>query len=646
MPGDYPPRGSGGSWQRRPDSRDNRSDARGASASGARWQQQGPEAGAPSVYRPYDPNAGGGIGPRRIPGAAPWNADPLAASGIGAVSSTHIEAVRRRRDGFAIFHDGNAGHLWRGEFLSLLGESALSVGLIIWLAGLTRSPLVVLGALLALGIPWLLVGPLGAVFENVREPARLLTWLGRLRMLAAFALIPMHFLTIYPLLYILIFAIGISGRLRQALRVAAMRTCLAPGEIELVANDLYVGASFASVVGPLFGALLYLLLGDRIILLAIGSALLFLFAANSDGSLDALPEDQRGYLQAQPAAVAPDDATRDDLIRAVLDEEEIPHLDNPSAESLSPEQRELALPEWYQAGPTQATEAMADIGAGVGLAGARKQSASAMLTLLALALVGGGLSALEVFFLVERLNLAPIYFGVVVSLEAGGMVLGAYFMNARGPSKKPANRMLTGLMLTGIALAAFALSPMWQISFGATLVMGFANAMAVTGARQALRAGRDGVERRAISAAENSYSAFASLLGAALFTIFYVGSSRLHVGSYTFTPLSISFIFVVAGVGLALYSFALRWRPGIKEYNPVDDMPIHTKARLAKIANATSTGAAVGASGLWANHGDDSDEDEYEDEEEEGYTGEYDAEYEDDWDDAPPPPRGGSSRRR
>lgn len=643
MPGDYPPRSSGGSWQRRPenrDNRDNRAGSRGVSASGAHWQQ-GPEAGAPSVYRPYDPNAGGGYGPRRVPGAAPWNADPLAASGIGAVSSTHVEAVRRRRDGFAIFHDGNAGHLWRGEFMSLLGESALSVGLIIWLAGLTRSPLVVLGALLALGIPWLLVGPLGAVFENVSEPARLLTWLGRLRMGAALALIPMHFLTIYPLLYILIFAISVSGRLRQALRVAAMRTCLAHGEIELVANDLYIGASFASVVGPLFGAMLYLLLGDRIILVALGAALLFLFAANSDGALDALPEEQRAYLQAQPTAVAPDDATRDDLIRAALDDDGA-DIDEPSAEPLTAEQRELALPEWYQAGPTQATEMMADIRAGVGLAGARKQSASAMLTLLALALIGGGLAALEVFFLTERLNLAPIYFGVVASLEAGGMVLSAYFFNGRGPARKPARQMLFGLMLTGLALVAFALSPIWLISFAAALSMGFANAIAVTGARQALRAGRDGVERRAISAAENAYTAFASLLGAALFTGFYVGSSRLHVGSHTFTPLSLSLIFTVAGLGLVAYSFALRWRPGVKDYNPIDDMPIHTKARLAKIAQATSTGAAVGKGGLWADHEDDGDE--YEDEE--GYTGEYDAEYDDDWDDTPPPPRGASSRRR
>jgi hypothetical protein len=288
---------------------------------------------------------------------------------------------------------------------------------------------------------------------------------------------------------------------------------------------------------------------------------------------------------------------------------------------------------------------MADIRAGVGLAGAQKQSASAMLTLLALALVGGGLSALEVFFIVQRLNLAPIYFGVVASLEASGMVLGAYFTSARGPAKKPARQMLTGLMLTGIALVIFALSPLWVISFVAALGMGIANAMAVTGARQALRTGRDGVERRAISAAENAYTAFASLLGAALFTGFYVGSSRLHVGSHTFTPLSLNLIFMVAGLGLVLYSFTLRWRPGVKDHNPIDDMPIHTKARLAKIANATSTGAAVGASGLWAKHGDEDEyEDEYEDEE--GYTGEYDAEYEDDWDDAPPPPRGGSSRRR
>lgn len=671
MPADYPPRGAGGSGQRRPVGRDNLGGRDGRS-SGPSWQTPpgptgrpgasggfGPQGRAPyepgssssNVFRPYDANAASTAGPRRLPPAAQRNLDPFGASGASMLTSSHMEAIHRKREGFSIFHDGNVGHLWRGEFTSALGEGVLNVGIIIWLVGLTGSPVVVLSALLALGVPWLIVGPLGAIFENVREPARLLTWVGRLRMLAAFCIVGMHFLTIYPLLYLLIFMISLGGRLRQSLRVAAMRSCLAPGEIELVTNDSYIGSSVASVLGPVLGSLLYLSLGDRIIPVGVGAAILFLMAGSSDGALDALPEHERGYLQAQPVTVAPDAAARDDLLRVALTGDTEPEGDLTDIE-LTPEQRELALPEWYQQGPTHAAQAMGDITAGIGLAGGRKSSATALLTLIALALVGGGMAALEVFFLINRLNLSPLYLGVLVGVEAGGMALGAFLaatprIGARG--------MLTGLLLTGVALTVFGLAPIALVAIVAAFGMGVANALAITGARQTLRAKFDGAERRAISAAESFVTALASLVGAALATLFYTGSSRIHVGTHLFTPLSLGLIFTVAGLGLVVYSFVLRIIPGTQEYKREDDLPIHTRARLNKIAEVTGKNPAV--SGLWANTHDDGDDEagytgEYDEAgytgeyDEAGYTGEYDEYANDDWDDRPPAPRGGSSRRR
>ncbi len=659
MPGDYPPRDSGGSWQRRAEGRGDRSGQSRPGASGAhpRPPYDPDRSNTSNVYRPYN-SAARPVGPRGRPDASGrWNADPFANSGAGTLTSTHMEAIHRKRLGFALFHDGNAGHLWRGEITSMLGESALSVGVIIWLTYLTASPFAVLAAVVALGLPWLLAGPLGAAFENVREPGRMLAWIGRVRVGAALGVVGMHFLTIYPLLYLLLFAIGMSGRLRQSLRVAATRACLAPGEIELVANDLYVGAAVAAVIGPLLGSLLFLLLGDRIILVGVGAALLFLLAGNSDGFLDALPEQQRGYLQATPAVVAPDEATRDDLLRAALADDVEADDDDLATLPLSQEQRELALPEWYQQGPQNAAQAMGDIRVGLGLAGGRKSSATALLALLALALAGGGLTALEVFYLGDQLNLPALYLGIVAALEAGGLALGALLASMPPFSKLGSRLILLGLMLTGVALAIFGAAPLAQIAFLAALGMGVANALAVTGARRTLRAGRDGIERRAISAAESFLTTLASLFGALLFTVCYAGFGRLHVGTHALFPgLPINLIFIVAGVGLALIALMLLVSPGLRDRTPQEEAGPVSKATQARM-QAT---AAVRGATLW--DGDDTDDDDGpasrysraypamdDDDDERGYTGAYDAggyddDPDDDWDDEPPPRRGGPRR--
>jgi hypothetical protein len=439
-----------------------------------------------------------------------------------------------------------------------------------------------------------------------------------------------------------------------------------------VANDLYVGAAVAAVVGPLLGSLLFLLLGDRIILVGVGAALLFLLAGNSDGFLDALPERQRGFLQATPAVVAPDEATRDDLLHAAHadeaadadDADDDADDDDPAAQPLSQEQRELALPEWYQQGPLTAAQAMGDIRVGLGLAGARNSSATALIALLALALAGGGLTVLEVFYLGDRLNLPPLYLGVIAGLEAGGLTLGALLASMPPFSKLGPRLTLVGLALTGFALAILGAAPLALLAFAAALGMGAANALAVTGARQALRAGRDGTERRAISVAESFLTALASLFGALLFTVFYVGSSRIHIGTHFLVPgLPLNLLFTIAGLGLALITLMLIVTPGLRDKKPDDDLPIHTKARMARMAGAPAARATAGGA-LWGD--DDRDDDDGpasryssaypavddDDYDERGYTGEYDAadddEPYDDWDDEPPPrgnPRRPAGRR-
>jgi hypothetical protein len=338
---------------------------------------------------------------------------------------------------------------------------------------------------------------------------------------------------------------------------------------------------------------------------------------------------------------------RDELLAAARDEQAAPSASDEDYEAggadapLTPEQRELALPEWYQQGPRTPFQALGDIRVGLALAGGRRASATALLALLALSLAGGGLAVLEVFYLIDRLNLPPLYLGVVAALEAGGLALGAFVASLPGINKLGPRLTLSGLALTGVALAIFGVAPIAAIAFAAALGMGVANALAVSGARLALRAKRDGAERRAIGAAEAFITTLASLLGAAIFTVCYVAPSAVRLGSLTLASQSTSLLFTIAGIGLMLGAVILSVVPGMRESRPKKEkLPIHaTYARMPGVPGAMADPSASMVGALWDDAGD-------EDYDERGYTGEYDARYDesDEWHNDPP--RGGRGRGR
>ena len=331
---------------------------------------------------------------------------------------------------------------------------------------------------------------------------------------------------------------------------------------------------------------------------------------------------------------------------------------------LAPDQRERALPEWYQQGPNTPFQAIGDIRAGIGLAGGRAASATALLTLTALALVGGGLSVLEVFYVSDRLGLAGYYLGVLVALEASGLTLGALLAELP-PTRRIGGALAPlGLALTGLALALLALTTAPIASYGIALLLGAANGISVIAARRLLRAGRDGTERRALSAGEAFLTALASAGGAALFTLFYAGFAHANIGTRALFPgLPVGAILVGAGVGLILTGVILFITPGLRARAPKpakDDKNAGISGASGRMAAApgasgrfaspigqsgkmgavTPTGA-VGA--LWGDDDEDGpsayadDEDEYDDEDEpydeDGYEDERD-----DW--------GGSARGR
>src|SRR5262249_3102397 len=160
------------------------------------------------------------------------------------------------------------------------------------------------------GIPYILFGPLAAPLEHARDPGPWLRRFGYVRVVCALGFVAMHFLTLYPVVFALLFGVSFFGRLRAALRVAATRVCLAPGEFELVANDLHVGAAVVATFGPLLAGLLFLMLGERILAVAIVAAVALLLSANSDGFLDPIPSIRRAYLRVTIEGAIPNERER------------------------------------------------------------------------------------------------------------------------------------------------------------------------------------------------------------------------------------------------------------------------------------------------------------------------------------------------
>jgi hypothetical protein len=413
---------------------------------------------------------------------------------------------------FSVFHDGNAGHLWRGEVVSLMGEGIFGVGAIMWLMYLVGSPSAIVLAALALGLPYLLAGPLVVPLQNAKDPGRTLRWIGQIRALLALGLVPMHYHTILPVVYLLLFAVSLCGRLRVGARIAAVRVCLAPGELEHVSDDLHIGTVLATVLGPLLALVLFVALGDRILLVSVGAFIFFLINANSDGFLDPLPRTGRAFLLARPEA---------DEYAARADQNE----QNEEEEDADPEWlREELLPEWYQQGPQRIGQWAREARDGLALAGTSTRGLVAICILGLLALVGGGLSLIELYYLTTVLQQPIYYVAPLVAAEAGGAAFGLALIGSAG--RRVAGPLLVvGVSGVGVALAGWALLPRLPLIFGVAFGLGAANAMAVSGARVLLGRDMGGRQRLAIATGEELVTSFCGLLGAPLFGLFYAGSA-------------------------------------------------------------------------------------------------------------------------
>ncbi|MGO8947539.1 MAG: hypothetical protein ACLQUY_07725 [Ktedonobacterales bacterium] len=502
-------------------------------------------------YRQYDPRDPGmstrpGTRMPTLGSATLYGASAARQSEVWTSARLEAAVAHKHRIGITVFHDGNPGHLWRGELASRFGEVLVDVGVLIWLAALLQSAVAVALAVVALGLPFLLVGPFGAGLENASHPGAALKWLNNLRIVLVLGLVLLFFHIIVPAVYGLLFLLSLCGRLHDAARIGAIRSCLAPGEPEHVANDIFIGGAVASVLGPILATLIYVLVGERVIAVDILAAAAFLVSGNSEGLLDALPPERRAFLLATPEALYPDG--------------EVPALAHTpdEADLLEDEEwREESLPAWYQQGPTSAGQALGELRAGLGLAGAKPGARLALCSVSGLALAGGAFSTLAVFYITSELGLPPFYLGPFLAAEAAGLVLGSLAVaSADGSGWR--SRLWFGLVGTGLLFIALSVLPLLLLDLVLALLIGFMTAMAVAGARRALYFGFDPVEQRAVSAAENWVAALGAVIGAIMVGLFVGGTEPLAgmpklLGSVP--GWSASEMLILLGLGLVVAAF-------------------------------------------------------------------------------------------
>jgi hypothetical protein len=427
-----------------------------------------------------------------------------------------MEAVQahRHRIGIAVFHDGNPGHLWRGEVASRFGEVLISTGVVMWLATSLQSPAAVGLAVAALGLPFLLAGPLGVGLENAGRPGAPLKWLNFLRIVLLIGIVGLYFYTIPLAIYPLLFLFSLFGRLHDAARTGAVRTCLAPGEPEHVANDIFIGEAIAAVLGPILAALLYVLAGGQIFVVAIVAAIAFLISGNSEGLLDVLPPNRRAFLLATPESLYPNG-----YVPALGHTQESPALSDE-------EWREEALPAWYQQGPTSFGQALSELRTGLGLAGISTKSGVGLWSQSVLGLAGGALSALLVFYITSDLSLPSFYLGPFMAAEGAGLVLGSQALSAEAGRGWGA-RLWFGMLSMGALFVALAAFPSLPIALLCALLLGLTMAVAVSGARRAVYLDFDPVEQRSLTAAEAWVAGLGTVCGALFVAVFLAGTNPL-----------------------------------------------------------------------------------------------------------------------
>ncbi|MBA3823918.1 MAG: MFS transporter [Ktedonobacterales bacterium] len=451
---------------------------------------------------------------------------------------------------------GNVRRLWLSEIASIAGDVILGTGAVIWYLQIAHQFIPVALLLVALALPRAFVGFFAGSLVSIRDPRRLLTLMGVLRVALALLFVVMHYHTVQEVVLLLAFGLSLASNMRGALRRAAVAHGVPVRARGLLASGDQLAAGILSVAGPALATVLYVLNGERIFTIAAGAAACYLVALIGETQADPLPDK---ILYQRPANNEPkvanawegdEDAEADAAVVAAEAQAQV----------------------WELAAPPNAGAALGDISNGLGIVGTSSHAQAAFWGLTGLACVGGMLALAEPFYLIQQLHLEPFKLGLFfVATGLGAAVASAIVVELRAGGRF---FLLVGCLASGIALLALPRMTDLPHALAVIAILGAANVFAIRGGQMVTLQHFLPVQQRAVSAALLAITGLAALVGTA------GGILALRSGSKSLYTLNVNGTLVLGGLALLIGVLACAAQlllpnrmPAIEEASEEDEAP-------------------------------------------------------------------------
>src|SRR5579883_915102 len=358
--------------------------------------------------------------------------------------------------------------LWLKQSVTALCDALFMTTLLIWIGTRTNSPIALGLALVALGVPYALFGPFAeAATERwsrrrtmfVTDVVRgILTFLLCLSLLPVFT--PRRALAV---IYLLCFFIGVMTRFSAAAQRSALTAVVPPSEHPRGISRIQGSIAILSIFGPILAAICFLSLGQTPLPGLFLTGFLLLLSAGGAQAMDRqfTAKVRAIQIRRRRRAMGADDTTMDDT----------------AGEDVEP--AELWSPSVLRSGITEGIK-------GIRLLLQQRPFASVAIIVALIALVGGILNVLEVFFVGSYLGTPGAYLGLIVGANAAGILLGSVWFGRLDAHLQPTTTFIYATLGMGLATAAFVTSRSLNIALLCTIAMGIANGMALLAAQTTL----------------------------------------------------------------------------------------------------------------------------------------------------------------
>jgi MFS family permease len=328
-------------------------------------------------------------------------------------------------------------YLWLSQAISSLGDTTFDATILIWISLLTKSPTDVGGVLIAVALGTFLVGPVAGVYVDRwnRKYVMIATDVARFALILS--LLAVRSTAQLPLVYVVAFLTSAAGRFFMPAQRAAI-AMIVPADEQGQANALTQSAiSAMTIIGPALGTGLFLAAkqGPAIII----DACSFLISALCVSLIQTSVRPDTGAETNQRSAVS--------VWRGMLE--------------------------------------------GLQVIRTSRQLRSVIGAMMLVAMGGGALNALEVFFVVRNLHQTSAYIGPIISCNAVGIIIGTIGLGIVTRRFSLATAFAGGLLVFGAFIIVYSQLTFYPPALAVTAIMGICNGVVFVAAQTLMMGAAD-----------------------------------------------------------------------------------------------------------------------------------------------------------